>query len=479
MWDADVAVIGAGVAGLAAFRRLREHGCDAVLIEARDRIGGRVFPDRVAGWPLPVELGAEFIHGAPPELIALAADAAEAAAAPPRNWAIQDGELLPAGEFASGADAIFERMAARDAAAPDLSFAAFVDQNGDLPAAARQGALAFIEGFEAADPRRISVCALNREFASGGEWDGPRRPRGGYATLLDALASIDVPSSGGRLETPRAERTSPAANRSLRSSDQRERPREKWRATRVTLGAAVQAVRWRRGAVEIETLRHGYPHRWQVRRAIVTLPLSILQHSLQAAAPMVFEPPLEAKRDALEHLAMGGARRVTLRFREPVWARCRDDHGDALGDLGFLFGGAVPEGRIPTWWTAPSSDSSAAQITGWLGGRRAWALAGLSAERIGALALDSLSGLLRTHRGELESALLGVHTHDWESDPYALGAYSYAVVGGTDAFGALAAPLLQTLFFAGEATESTGAHATVHGALRSGRRAAAEVLAGE
>ena len=440
MFDAEVAIIGAGVAGLAAFQELRQAGCDAVLIEARDRIGGRVFPDPVAGWPLPVELGAEFVHGSPPELAAVVD---EVAAAQRRNWAVKDGELVPASEFASGAEVIFKRMAQRDGSAPDLSFATFVGQNADIPAAARLGALAFIEGFEAADPRRISVCALNREFANGGEWDGPRRPRGGYATLLDVLAAIDIPSR------------------------------------RVTLGAAVQAVRWRRGAVEIEALRHGYPHRWQVRRAVVTLPLSILQGSLEAAAPVVFEPPLEAKRDALEHLAMGGARRLTLRFCEPVWARCRDDHGDTLGDLGFLFGGAVPEGRIPTWWTASGSDSNAAQITGWLGGRRAWALAGLSAERIGALALDSLSRLLRTHRGELESSLLGVHTHDWESDPYALGAYSYAVVGGTDAFGALAAPLYQTLFFAGEATESTGAHATVHGALRSGRRAAAEVLAGE
>lgn len=433
MFDAEVAVIGAGAAGLAAFQHLRTAGCDAVLIEARDRIGGRIFTESVAGWPLPVELGAEFIHGAPPELLPWAAPEPDSQ----RSWAVRDGQLLPAPEFAGGADAVFERLHRIDPAAPDQSFAGFLDHQSDLPAEACQGALAFIEGFEAADPRRISVRALQREFAEEEEWAGPRRPRGGYGAWLNALA----PAGG------------------------------------ITLGAVVQRVHWGRGGVEIEALRHGHPHRWHVRRAILTLPLSLLQSSLETAAPVAFEPPLEAKRAALNLLAMGGARRVTLRFGEPVWARCRDDAGTLMNDLGFLFANGFAEGRIPVWWVAPGSSASAAQITGWLGARRAWALAGLSPARIGDIALDSLSTLLRLHRGELENALLGVHTHDWEADPFALGAYSYAVAGGADAFAALAAPLEAALFFAGEATDNSGANATVQGALRSGYRAAAEVLA--
>jgi monoamine oxidase len=432
MFDAEVAVIGAGVAGLAAFQRLRQAGRSAVLLEARDRIGGRVLTETVPDWPLPIELGAEFIHGTPPELLPWAGEEPER-----RNWALAGGHLLPAPEFTSDIEAVFERIARLPELAPDESFAAFLDRQPDLNPEARQAALAFIEGFEAADPRRISVLALKREFAQDNEWAGPHRPRGGYGAWLTSLA--------------------PAGS--------------------VSLGTVVQVVRWRPGLVEIEAERHGHPHRWQVRQAIVTLPVSLLQTSLATATPIAFEPPLEAKREALRHLAMGAARRITLRFQEPVWTRCRDDAGHGLAALGFLFGRALPEGRIATWWTAAGSRDGAAQITGWLGGRRAWALAGLSAERLAGIALDSLSAVLCFDRAEFERALLGVHTHDWESDPFAQGAYSYATLGGANAFAALATPLDATLFFAGEATDNTGANATVQGALRSGRRAAAELLA--
>jgi monoamine oxidase len=66
--------------------------------------------------------------------------------------------------------------------------------------------------------------------------------------------------------------------------------------------------------------------------------------------------------------------------------------------------------------------------------------------------------------------------HDWQSDPYARGAYSYATVGGGEARNDLAKPVAGTLFFAGEAADSEEA-GTVAGALRSGARAAKELLA--
>src|SRR3984885_1522354 len=64
----SVIVIGAGVAGLAAAARLAESGVSVTILEARDRIGGRVFTRRDAATPIPIELGAEFIHGMAPEI---------------------------------------------------------------------------------------------------------------------------------------------------------------------------------------------------------------------------------------------------------------------------------------------------------------------------------------------------------------------------------------------------------------------------
>ena len=77
--------------------------------------------------------------------------------------------------------------------------------------------------------------------------------------------------------------------------------------------------------------------------------------------------------------------------------------------------------------------------------------------------------------GYLRQLLVSWHTHDWQVDPYAQGAYSYAPAGAMDASEKMAEPVEDTLFFAGEHTDTSGHWGTVHGAIRSGLRAAAQV----
>ncbi|MGH9416429.1 MAG: flavin monoamine oxidase family protein [Terriglobales bacterium] len=418
-----VAIVGAGVAGLAASARLRAAGCNAVLVEARGRVGGRIRTLHIERWPAPVELGAEFIHGAPPELMPVASPATEG-----RDYTRQRGRLHPAGELAFGADGIFERMHA-EAGRPDRCFADFLAScRGASPAAHRQ-ALSYVEGFEAADPARISVASLIREQQAeeqeAGEegWSGPRRPRGGYGKWLRSLQ-------------PRGP---------------------------VWLRSPVEQVCWRRDQV---VLRIAGGRELEARHAIVTLPLSLLQRGWPR-----FDPPLAAKYVALRHLVMGGARRITLRLRQALWPP----------DLRFLFGASAvtASGHFPTWWAEPLPPGAAgAQITGWAAGRHASTLVGMPIEDLTRRALADLGGLLGTAPAVLRRELVAAHSHDWQADTYSLGGYSYAAVGGADAFAALAEPLENTLFFAGEATDPAGHHATVQGALRSGGRAAAEVLRG-
>jgi monoamine oxidase len=88
-------------------------------------------------------------------------------------------------------------------------------------------------------------------------------------------------------------------------------------------------------------------------------------------------------------------------------------------------------------------------------------------------AADSVAAIFP--RARAADRLEGAHVHDWSADPFARGAYSYVTVGGRTARRRLAAPLAGTLFFAGEATDDESA-ATVEGALRSGERAAREIL---
>jgi monoamine oxidase len=104
-------------------------------------------------------------------------------------------------------------------------------------------------------------------------------------------------------------------------------------------------------------------------------------------------------------------------------------------------------------------------------------LAKLDHARLEAACVESLGETLGLDADTVRAELVATHHHDWTNDPYARSAYSYLRVGGARAPERLAAPLGDTLFFAGEATAGGGNTGTVHGALSSGQRAAREALA--
>ena len=103
-------------------------------------------------------------------------------------------------------------------------------------------------------------------------------------------------------------------------------------------------------------------------------------------------------------------------------------------------------------------------------------IAGQSESFITDKALEALSRLFTLSKKDLEAQLEAACWHDWQKDPFALGAYSYVNVGGDGAQETLAMPIEDSLFFAGEATDFSGHHGTVHGAIASGARAVKEIL---
>jgi monoamine oxidase len=222
----------------------------------------------------------------------------------------------------------------------------------------------------------------------------------------------------------------------------------------ILTNTVVELIRWRPGAVITHAMGPLGATEIAAERIIITLPLSLLQTQCPR-----FEPPLSAKAPAFSHLIMGGALRLTFRLKHRVW---RDQ------DAGFLFGDFRQPGHFGVWWTAPDG---APQITGWMGGPQV--NTGMGDTRGG---IADLAQILGCAEGEIASALIDSYSHDWQADPFSRGAYSYASVGGIEAARDLATPVAGTLFFAGEATMDDGSHATVHGAIRSGRRAAREVI---
>jgi monoamine oxidase len=199
------------------------------------------------------------------------------------------------------------------------------------------------------------------------------------------------------------------------------------------------------------------------------VPLGVLQ-----AGSLKFDPALPPeKAAALSKLSMGKVVRVTLCFRERFWQNLRPEGQDkTLADLSFLFSHDDP---FPTWWT-PMPDE-APMITGWCAADCADQLSGMTEGRVIDKGVESLSALLQVEKSQVQALLISAYFHDWDYDPFSRGAYSYVKAGGEGCQQTLGAPLGQTLFFAGEATDMSGHNGTVHGAIASGRRAAQEILA--
>jgi monoamine oxidase len=411
--DPEVLIVGAGVAGLSAARALTRSGRSVTILESRSRIGGRIYTVHDPLYPVPVDLGAEFVHGKHPQI-----------------WSsIESGRLSA---FELTADHVFadhgrvqesgwaemHRILDGLTAAPEQSFQQYVE-SADASPDAKRSAVAFVEGFNAARQERISVRSLAESEAACDRIDGSRNFRilGGYGGLVDRLWS--------EIDPDRCD---------------------------ISLGVRVETVEWQPGEVRITA----GGRRFTAPRAIVTVPLGVLQ-----SGAIRFDPEPPTLRDACAALETGSAVRIVMRFRRAFW-----EENPGLRDAGFL---QVEHPFMGIWWTA--LPVRAPVLTGWCGGPRAEAAPSNPADWVSP-ALDSLASLTGVPVSTLSADLQAWRAHNWSTDPDSRGAYSYVGVGGLDALRRFGDPIEDTLYFAGEAVDSDGHIGTVHGAMASGERAA-------
>lgn len=450
--DFDIIIVGAGMAGLTAGRILARSGQRVAIIEARQRVGGRIFTTHVSDGTgrrdLPVELGAEFVHGLPPETWSLLREAELA------TYEIDGVELCSSGgalqihRHGDGGISVLEHMLASEATlAPDrdLTFAEYLERI-DIDKAARTRAVEYVEGFNAADSAVIGIKALAMQQRAEDAIDSDRlfHVLHGYDALPRFLAQ-QMQRCGGT----------------------------------ILLGSIAQRISWRRDAVTVSgTQEHGTAFALAAKRALICVPLGVLQADAIEFAPAPGSVLAQARR-----LVMGPVMRMTLVFRSRFWAgpdlpNLTAEVRSGLERLSFLFThGALPS----TWWT-PMPDT-AAVITAWVAGPKVALIESAPATDVKAEALlrrclATLASALGVPTARVQQLLLSWHCHDWQADPYARGAYSYVPAGAIDASVKLTQPVEDTLYFAGEHTDTSGHWGTVHAAVRSGLRAAAQLQAG-
>ena len=423
----DVVVVGAGMAGLGCARVLAERGLRVCVVEARERVGGRVRTEMVED--AVVELGAEFVHGRPAELLEVIREAGLTVSARGGSQVSFVGGTLTV-EQEQG-DRFAPLDALRGFAGADVSFAEWLAGLGEgVPEWVRTAVTGYVEGFNAAEAVVISARSLGvqqaAEDAIGGDALG--HVHEGYARVAEWLAAR-VRAAGGE----------------------------------VRLGVKVEAVRWGVGRVALETSAGEFVG----TKAVVTLPLGVLQ-----AGSVRIVPEPRAVMEAAGLMRMGAVCRFSIVFGRRWWEGMEPQ--PAMREMSFLFDEEAAVGVPRVWWTTYPEEG--AVLTGWAGGPRAALLAGKSEEELREVGVRAVARMFGVSEERVRAEMVSFATYDWGADALACGAYSYVAVGGVTASARMAEPVEHTLYFAGEHTDVTGHWGTVHGALRSGLRAAGQVL---
>jgi monoamine oxidase len=440
----DTLIIGAGAAGIAAARKLHDAGEKVAILEARDRIGGRIYTDFNFAPAFPIEWGAEFIHGETTVTLQLVTDAGLHTIATPRyetlRWRSPAGgdDLLPENQLPEPLrTTLFNLQNAYNSLVrefhppPDISLADYLRRQGFDEDAIRL-----------ADVRLAQTCCASIETLG----------------CADLQREMQMDHAGGLQEFKIKEGYLPLLQWYSRGLD-------------IRLNTRVHTIRWRgaNNGVQVSADPQGddigtpqsavrtTPHsQFSARKCIITLPVGVLQ-----SRKIEFDPPLSAaKQVAIQSLRMEPATKLLYRFDRQLW-------NDDL--LYFCHAGLAARWWIPGFGQRCTEESNTVACA-FATADRARQIDELSEAEALAIGLDELGQLLG--RTDLADHLVAARRHSWASDPMALGGYAHVPPGAADARVELARPEDNALFFAGEATAYDTNPQTVHGAIESGWRAA-------
>jgi monoamine oxidase len=399
-----------------AARELKRAGRRVLVLEASRRVGGRILTRHDTHAGMPIELGAEFVHGEAPETTKLLEEARlNTFPTLGEHYRSDRGEMSPQGPLWERMSLVFRHLNVDRKV--DRSFQDFLDTKPGGRSLWRERELTrgFIQGFNGAHTSLISEKSIAQQGDPTEGAADARRIVGGYGALIDHL--------------------------------------KKELTAEIRLGVRVAQIEWSESGVNVVDARRV---KRSARAVVIAVPLPMLQD-----ASILFDPEVPAMRKAARQLMMGQVTRVTVVLKERFWK-------NKLNELSFVHS---PERPFSVWWT--QYPLMASTITGWAGGPSSIEIS--DSGDVESIAIMELARVFNIKRRRLEMLVASIHTHDWRKDRFIRGGYSYPGVGGTSAPRVLARTVGGRVFFAGEATESSTS-GTVEGAISSGKRAAHSIL---
>jgi monoamine oxidase len=431
--NADILIIGAGAAGLMAARELAGKGKKVIVLEAQDRIGGRIHTVYENEALKPIELGAEFVHGDLDVTLGLLNEAdIKYNPASVSMWRYDNGKFTTNQSFIEHWDLLIDKLNKLE---KDTSIDAFIEAEfpGDKYRELRESVRQFVSGYDTANPKKASSFALRNEWQNEDE-SAQHRIEGGYVKLMNYLAG-DCEAKGGQIK----------------------------------LNSVVKDIYWEPGKVTAITINDTAYH---AEKVIIAIPLGMLQAEVGEKGTIAFHPALKEHQEAIQQMGFGAVIKILIDFNDAFWENELsgvEGKDKSLKNLGYLFS----QEEIPTWWTQFPERSTI--FTGWIGGPEAWAKKDTPDTEILKQSLQSIGNIFKLGVNELQSRIRSWYVINWTTKPFIRGSYAYDTVDAPTARKTLNAPVDDTLFFAGEYLYEGPAMGTVEAALTSGKNVAERI----
>jgi monoamine oxidase len=417
-----IIIVGAGAAGLMAGCRLAGKDRDVIILEGRDRIGGRMHTIS-EGFTRDVEEGAEFIHGDLPLTFSILKEAqANYYHTRGRIWRHFAGEMETDDSFIEDDSGLNRKLRELK---EDMTVKEFLETHFDpekdfiLTHSIRK----FVEGYDSADYSRASAFALRDEWLKDDD-SKQYRIAGGYKLLYEHLENKFI-TAGGKIH----------------------------------LNEIVREIIHDKKSCEIIS-----SEKYTADKVIVTVPTGVLGDK-SGKAYIKFSPDIPELENWISKSGYGWLTKIDIEFTIPFWEneKYKNLGVNQTHNMMFLFS----DQKIPTWWT--QSPDSYPLLTGWLAGTDARKMKDIPDEELFTLAIESLSSVYKIDTNELNSLVKKSHVKNWTNDPFTLGSYSYKTPDTNTAFELMKHPF-GSLYFAGEALNMDGESGTVEAALLSSLR---------